>query len=139
MPPTPNQLPTELPGRSPVRGTHKLTMLARETIQPGTELTISYVNTALPRNVRRQALRDGYGFWCECVRCERERREEEKAAKAEAAKLEADKVARVAEAAKEAEKTKEKETKEAKGDKSEKQADAITAKMEELGVVDDML
>lgn len=78
----PTQLPAPLPARNPpgVRGTHKLTMLARNTITPGTELTISYVNLELPRDVRRQALRDGYGFWCECVRCEKERVETEAAA-----------------------------------------------------------
>lgn len=71
----PTTLPAELPERNPpgVRGTHKLTMLARDSIPEGTELSISYVDLSLPRAVRRQALRDGYGFWCECPRCQKEK------------------------------------------------------------------
>lgn len=53
-------------------------MLARKTIHPGDELMVSYVDFNLPRRARRQALRDGYGFWCVCTRCKREEREEER-------------------------------------------------------------
>ncbi len=55
------------------RGTHKLTLLARDTVPAGTELTISYVPLDMPRNERQKALRMGYGFWCDCARCEREK------------------------------------------------------------------
>lgn len=55
------------------RGTHKLTLLARHTIPAGEELTISYVPLDMPRGERQKALRLGYGFWCDCVRCEREK------------------------------------------------------------------
>lgn len=48
-------------------------MLARRVIHPGEELTISYVNIAMPRNERRRALREIYGFWCNCPRCEKEK------------------------------------------------------------------
>jgi flagellar biosynthesis/type III secretory pathway protein FliH len=89
----PTSLPAELPGRGDPSDppSHKITVIAREPITPGTELTITYVDPSLPRNVRRQALRDGYGFWCECARCEREKRaeEEERAAReAENARIE---------------------------------------------------
>ncbi|ORY23564.1 hypothetical protein BCR39DRAFT_348737, partial [Naematelia encephala] len=71
----PTTLPTELPGRNPpgVRGTNKLTLLARRNIHPGDELTISYVDTASPRTQRRSELRESYGFWCTCPRCQKEK------------------------------------------------------------------
>jgi hypothetical protein len=92
-------------------------MLARGPIPAGSELTISYVDMKLPRAIRRQALRDGYGFWCECVRCEKEKREEEKA-----------------QHAKEEQAAKKEEKKEANG----KANTQVAAKMDELAV-DDML
>ncbi len=55
------------------RGTHKLTLLARRTIPVGEELTISYVPLDMPRGERQKNLRFGYGFWCDCARCEREK------------------------------------------------------------------
>ncbi|WVR03175.1 hypothetical protein IAU60_000166 [Kwoniella sp. DSM 27419] len=76
--------PTSLPAGLPLpmhpsnRGTNKLTMLARKTIHPGEELTISYVDQRLGRDERRTALREGYGFWCICPRCVREKKEAEK-------------------------------------------------------------
>lgn len=89
-------------------------MLARKTIHPGDELTVSYVDFNLPRRARRQALRDGYGFWCVCSKCLREEKEEE----SERRRLKA-----------------EREEKE----KNEKnKVDDVVAKMEELAV-DDML
>lgn len=76
-PPTPDTLPVDLP--PPIRAgdkvSNKLTILARHGIQPGEELTISYVNMKMPRDERRQALREGYGFWCACGRCVREKEE----------------------------------------------------------------
>ncbi|TXT05059.1 hypothetical protein VHUM_03879 [Vanrija humicola] len=126
VPPSEAQLPAELPGRNPpgVRGTNKLTILARRTIHPGDECTISYVDLSLPWDVRRQALRDGYGFWCECVRCERERVEEEKEAarKATARAAVAQAMANHAEAKKAA----------------KDGVDELAAKVDELAV-DDML
>ncbi|BEI90386.1 uncharacterized protein CcaverHIS019_0304560 [Cutaneotrichosporon cavernicola] len=68
----PDSLPAPLPEQLQ-RGTHKLTLLARNTIPAGDELTISYVPLDMPRNERQQALRLGYGFWCDCARCEREK------------------------------------------------------------------
>lgn len=71
--PTLEQLPSELPPANPSgkRGTNRLTMLARRDIEVGQELTIPYVNFDLPREQRRQDLREAYGFWCNCERCER--------------------------------------------------------------------
>ena len=54
------------------RGNSKLTMIARRTIHPGEELTITYVNYNMPRSDRRAMLRELYGFWCNCPRCIRE-------------------------------------------------------------------
>lgn len=70
----PTQLPCDLPAPNGpgVRGTNRLTMLARQTIQKGEELTIPYVNFAAPRDERRQTLRENYGFWCSCPKCGRE-------------------------------------------------------------------
>ncbi|KIR28868.1 putative protein lysine methyltransferase SET5 [Cryptococcus deuterogattii LA55] len=74
-PPTQETLPVDLP--PPIQAgdkvSNKLTILARHGIQPGEELTISYVNMKMPRDERRQALREGYGFWCACDRCVREK------------------------------------------------------------------
>lgn len=125
--PTDAQLPAALPDRNPpgVRGTNKLTILARRTIHPGDELTVSYVNLELPWDVRRQALRDGYGFWCECVRCEKERVEEEKEAARKAAAREAVAKAMANHA-------------EAKKAAKDGAVDELTAKVDELAV-DDML
>lgn len=78
-PPDPSALPCDLPSPNPsgVRGTNRLTLLARRTIQPGEELCISYVNFALTRAERRQALREEYGFWCSCPKCLREKKTDE--------------------------------------------------------------
>ncbi|GFZ44719.1 Vesicular-fusion protein SEC18 [Saitozyma sp. JCM 24511] len=78
-PPDPTALPCDLPSPNPsgVRGTNRLTLLARRTIQPGEELCISYVNFALTRAERRQALREEYGFWCSCPKCLREKKTDE--------------------------------------------------------------
>lgn len=86
-------------------------MLARKTIHPGDELTVSYVDFNLPRRARRQALRDGYGFWCVCSKCLREEKEEE----AERRRLKAE-----------------------REEKEKNKVDDVVAKMEELAV-DDML
>lgn len=122
-------MPAPLPDPNPrgVRGTHKLTMLARRTVHPGDELTVSYVDFNLPRRARRQALRDGYGFWCVCAKCQREEREEE----AERRRLRAEREAREAEKAGAT-----KEGGDAKGEKGD--VDDVAAKLEELAV-DDML
>lgn len=70
----PSVLPSDLPPSNPrgVRGTNKLTILARHTVPPGEELTISYVNPDMPLKERRETLRADYGFWCRCSRCKDE-------------------------------------------------------------------
>lgn len=125
-------MPAPLPDPNPrgVRGTHKLTMLARRTVHPGDELTVSYVDFNLPRRARRQALRDGYGFWCVCAKCQREEREEE----AERRRLRAEREAREAE--KEAKGAQGGEEGKKEGEKGD--VDDVAAKLEELAV-DDML
>ena len=71
--PSPSDLPCDLPPMiSGQRGNSKLTMIARRTIHPGEELTITYVNYNMPRLDRRAMLRELYGFWCNCPRCVRE-------------------------------------------------------------------
>ncbi|ORX41271.1 hypothetical protein BD324DRAFT_648148 [Kockovaella imperatae] len=74
VPPSSSELPCEVPdpSQSGPRGTNKLTLLARRTINPGEELTIPYVNFNMPRGDRRQMLRESYGFWCDCPKCKRE-------------------------------------------------------------------
>ncbi|KAG2234309.1 hypothetical protein BDF21DRAFT_406579 [Thamnidium elegans] len=42
---------------------------AIEDIEPGQEVTISYVDSAHSRTYRQKALRDKYFFDCQCVRC----------------------------------------------------------------------
>ncbi|CAG9464172.1 unnamed protein product [Pedinophyceae sp. YPF-701] len=49
-------------------GSSSVTLLARRDIRAGEELTISYVDTALPTDERGELLRD-YGFTCTCPRC----------------------------------------------------------------------
>ena len=71
--PTADQLPCDLPPSQSQRGTNKLTFLARRTIHPGEELTLPYVNPAMPKFHRRQILREQYGFWCNCPKCQREK------------------------------------------------------------------
>ncbi|KAL7420279.1 hypothetical protein Q5752_005248 [Cryptotrichosporon argae] len=82
LPPTQAELPAPLPPPNPpgTRGTHKLTLLARRAVAPGDEFTISYVDFNMPRSLRRDALREGYGFWCACARCAREAKGEGKGA-----------------------------------------------------------
>ncbi|ODN98455.1 protein lysine methyltransferase SET5 [Cryptococcus wingfieldii CBS 7118] len=74
-PPSPSSLPCDLP--PPLQKgdsfSNKLTILARQKIEQGEELTVSYVNVKMPRDERRKILREGYGFWCSCDRCEKEK------------------------------------------------------------------
>ncbi|TYJ56672.1 hypothetical protein B9479_002602 [Cryptococcus floricola] len=76
-PPSPSSLPCDLP--PPLQKgdsfSNKLTILARQKIEQGEELTVSYVNVKMPRDERRKILREGYGFWCSCDRCEKEKEE----------------------------------------------------------------
>lgn len=44
-------------------------MAARRTIEIGDELTITYMDSALPVSERRAHLKRGYGFLCECALC----------------------------------------------------------------------
>lgn len=37
-----------------------------------TELCISYIDQTMPRMFRREHLRFGYGFMCECIKCQSE-------------------------------------------------------------------
>ena len=73
-PPSPDMLPCHPPppNAQGMRGTNKLTMIARRTIHPGEELTLPYVNFHLDREDRRMMLRELYGFWCSCPKCQRE-------------------------------------------------------------------
>jgi hypothetical protein len=73
-PPSADQLPCPPPPPNGpgVRGTNKLTMIARRTIHPGEELTLPYVNFHMDREDRRKMLRELYGFWCDCPKCARE-------------------------------------------------------------------
>ena len=47
-------------------------ILALRDIDPGEEITISYVDAELPLEERTDGLRD-YGFECDCDRCLAER------------------------------------------------------------------
>ncbi|WWC85427.1 uncharacterized protein L201_000290 [Kwoniella dendrophila CBS 6074] len=79
-PPTSEELPAELP--SPMtaenRGTNKISIIVKKTVHPGDELFISYVNQNLSRDERRSKLREQYGFWCFCNRCNKEKKLEDK-------------------------------------------------------------
>eukprot|EP00933_Yihiella_yeosuensis_P003093 TRINITY_DN10547_c0_g1_i2.p1 TRINITY_DN10547_c0_g1~~TRINITY_DN10547_c0_g1_i2.p1 ORF type:complete len:377 (-),score=63.87 TRINITY_DN10547_c0_g1_i2:69-1199(-) len=46
-------------------------LIAAEEIPAGEELTISYIELRLPREERRQRLRENYGFECHCSACSR--------------------------------------------------------------------
>lgn len=48
-------------------------MKAVTDIEPGEEITISYVNSLLDRKSRQEALKALYDFDCTCSRCELER------------------------------------------------------------------
>ena len=48
---------------------HHIEIYAREEIPAGTQLTTSYVSSALERNQRRQQLHDVWNFWCRCATC----------------------------------------------------------------------
>lgn len=76
QPPSSESLPCDPPAPNPpgVRVTNRLTIVARKTINPGEELCVSYVNPEMDVESRRQALREGYGFWCACARCTREKK-----------------------------------------------------------------
>ena len=49
-----------------------LVVAAKREIKEDEEVTISYVDEALPVNTRRQALQAHYQFTCACRRCVRE-------------------------------------------------------------------
>lgn len=40
-----------------------------KTLESGTELTLSYIDTTLPFNERQRVLLENYGFQCSCQRC----------------------------------------------------------------------
>ncbi|KAH6904885.1 hypothetical protein BKA70DRAFT_1294081 [Coprinopsis sp. MPI-PUGE-AT-0042] len=46
-----------------------LQVVAIKAIQPGEEISTSYVDTTLPRPLRRQALKETYHFVCKCTLC----------------------------------------------------------------------
>jgi hypothetical protein len=58
-------------------------MVARRTINPGDELTLPYVNFNMERDDRRKMLRELYGFWCSCPKCQREKNKPKASAKVE--------------------------------------------------------
>ncbi|GAA6036402.1 hypothetical protein JCM8097_001703 [Rhodosporidiobolus ruineniae] len=55
---------------SPSQPKHMAVVAVRE-IKPGEEVVTSYVDVALPREVRRKELRERYKFECGCEECER--------------------------------------------------------------------
>ena len=65
-------------------------VIAEAGIPEGEELCFSYVDTSWPREARRHALREGYGFDCDCRRCAEELGLEEAAAAAAAEAAEAE-------------------------------------------------
>lgn len=79
IPPPLSALPCDLPppNAPDVRGTNKLTFLARRNIHPGEELTVPHVNFDLPRSERRRLLRENFGFWCSCPKCVRQKGQKE--------------------------------------------------------------
>ena len=52
-----------------------LALRAARDVDPGEQLTLSYIDTSLPLHKRRQALEQGYGFRCRCPRCREEEEE----------------------------------------------------------------
>jgi hypothetical protein len=56
-------------------------VITAEEIEPGEELTISYVDVRLGVNERRAALSGRYGFVCDCRRCVAEKRQADRRAK----------------------------------------------------------
>lgn len=97
-------------------------------------MSISYVDFSMPRDVRRQALRDGYGFWCECPKCVREEKAE-KAEAAKAAKLKAEKEAKEAKATED--QTKEVNAGKVKPEVKGDAADDLAEQLDQLAVDDD--
>jgi len=54
-------------------GTAAMELRARRDVAAGEELTISYLDSALPRAQRQEHLLKGYGFECRCPLCEEQR------------------------------------------------------------------
>ncbi|CAG9466653.1 unnamed protein product [Pedinophyceae sp. YPF-701] len=50
-------------GGAPIR------LVTRRSVEPGEELTITYIDSRAPAAVRRDALMRGYGFRCACWAC----------------------------------------------------------------------
>ena len=53
-------------------------MSAKEDIQEMQEVTISYINPEWPGGLRRQTLKQDYGFDCACQKCKEELEVEQK-------------------------------------------------------------
>ncbi|KZT61683.1 SET domain-containing protein [Calocera cornea HHB12733] len=53
----------------------RIALVANKAIEPGEELTVTYVNPEWPYRRRKQALKD-WGVECNCERCEKEKYEE---------------------------------------------------------------
>jgi SET and MYND domain-containing protein len=50
-------------------GTATVKFTAARDIDPGEQLTISYINQAMPVAARQQVLEFSYGFQCHCALC----------------------------------------------------------------------
>ncbi|CAO1613572.1 unnamed protein product [Jaminaea pallidilutea] len=50
-------------------GTQAMALVAIRDIKPGEELTVTYIDTAMPRSRRQAVLLEEYGFACDCEGC----------------------------------------------------------------------
>jgi hypothetical protein len=48
------------------------TTVAVRDIQPGEELSVSYIDATLDRDRRQERLRENWGFECECAQCQKD-------------------------------------------------------------------
>ena len=51
------------------RDVSPMRVITTRAVQPGEELTVSYIQTAAPRSTRQAQLLEGYRFVCACSRC----------------------------------------------------------------------
>lgn len=50
-------------------GKQAMALVAIRDIKPGEELTVTYIDTAMPRLRRQAVLLEEYGFTCDCEGC----------------------------------------------------------------------
>jgi len=53
-------------------------LLVRRPVAANEQLTVTYIDAALPTSERREFLHNNYGFWCGCALCREAEEERER-------------------------------------------------------------